>query len=103
MKPRLPPRTLILLIILIFLLSYLTGKLKKLPDRKGFRRYSLDIWVSQSITTIIRYMPVIVGFYIIFQITDIYLSALGFLVGALGIEIGFGFQNITNNFIIGPR
>lgn len=94
-------KTFVFLIISLFLLLYLSGKLKKLLVRKVFPRYSLDVGISQSIATIVRYILVIVGLFIIFQTTGIDLSALGFLFGALGIGIGFGLQNITNNFISG--
>ena len=38
---------------------------------------------------------------IIFQTSGVDFRALGLLVGALGVGIGFGLQNITNNFISG--
>ena len=46
-------------------------------------------------------MLIIAGLIIIFQTTGIDLSALGLLVGALGVGIGFGLQSITNTFISG--
>ncbi len=94
-------QTLLILFTALFLLFYLTGKLKKLLVNNIFPRYKLNIGVSQSIATIIRYTLVILGLFIIFQTTGIDLSAIGLLVGALGIGIGFGLQNITNNFISG--
>jgi small-conductance mechanosensitive channel len=57
--------------------------------------------VSQSIATIVRYLLIVIGLIIIFQTTGIDLSAIGLLVGALGVGIGFGLQSITNNFISG--
>lgn len=98
------PLTLKSLFIVIFsliLLIYLTAKLKNLLVRRVFPRYHLDIGISQSIATIIRYTLVTLGIYIIFQTSGIDLSALGLLIGALGIGIGFGLQNVTNNFISG--
>jgi small-conductance mechanosensitive channel len=68
---------------------------------KIFPRYDLDIGVSQSMATIVRYVLIIIGLIIIFQTTGIDLSAIGLLVGALGVGIGFGLQSITNNFISG--
>jgi small-conductance mechanosensitive channel len=94
-------QTLLLLLVSLFLLLYLTGKFKKLLVKNIFPRYNLDIGVSQSIATIIRYILVILGLLIIFQTSGIDLSALGLLFGALGIGIGFGLQNITNNLISG--
>lgn len=94
-------KTLLLLIASLVLLSYITSKLKKLLVKKVFPRYNLDEGISYSIATIIRYFLVILGVFIIFQTTGIDLSALWLLIGALGIGIGFGLQNITNNLISG--
>jgi small-conductance mechanosensitive channel len=94
-------KTLILLIIALFLLFYLTALIRKLLVKKIFPRYHLDIGVSQAFATIVRYTLIILGLFIIFQTTGIDLSALGLLFGALGIGIGFGLQGITNNFISG--
>lgn len=94
-------KSILIVIFSLFILIYLTSKLKKLLVNKVFPRYHLDSGVSQSIATIIRYTLVTLGIYIIFQTSGIDLSALGLLVGALGIGIGFGLQNVTNNFISG--
>jgi small-conductance mechanosensitive channel len=94
-------RTLVLLIFSLYLLFYLSSKIKKLMVKRVFPRYGLDIGVSQAIATIIRYIILILGLFIIFQTTGIDLSAIGLLIGALGVGIGFGLQSITNNFISG--
>lgn len=94
-------QTLILLLLSLFLLFYISGLIRKLLIKKIFPSYKLDIGVSQSVATIVRYTLVIIGLFIIFQTTGIDLSALGLLVGALGVGIGFGLQGITNNFISG--
>lgn len=94
-------KTFLLLVLSLFLLFYISSKIRKILVNKIFPRYDLDIGVSQSIATIVRYLLIIVGLIIIFQTTGIDLSALGLLVGALGVGIGFGLQNITNNFISG--
>lgn len=94
-------KTFLLLVLSLFLLFYLSSKIRKILVKKIFPRYDLDIGVSQSIATIVRYLLIIIGLIIIFQTTGIDLSALGLLVGALGVGIGFGLQSITNNFISG--
>ncbi len=88
-----------LLIFSLFLLFYLTAKIRNLLVNKIFPRYNLEIGISQSIGTLLRYILIILGLIIIFQTTGIDLSAIGLLIGALGIGIGFGLQNIVNNFI----
>ncbi|MBS4060503.1 MAG: mechanosensitive ion channel family protein [Bacteroidetes bacterium] len=94
-------KTLISLIVSLFLLFYLTSKIKKLMVKRVFPRYNMDIGVSQSIATISSYLLIIIGLFVIFQTTGIDLSAVGLLIGALGIGIGFGLQSVTNNFISG--
>lgn len=95
------PKTLFLLILSLFLLFYMSAKIKKLLVGKILPRYDLDVGVGQSIATIVRYALITIGIVVIFQTTGIDLSTIGLLVGALGVGIGFGLQNITNNFISG--
>lgn len=94
-------KTFVLLILSLFLLFYLSSKIRKILVKKIFPRYHLEVGVSQSMATIVRYVLIIIGLIIIFQTTGIDLSAIGLLVGALGVGIGFGLQSITNNFISG--
>jgi len=92
---------LVSVLVITFLLFFVSAKLKILLVRRIFPRYNIDIGVGESIATIIRYSIITIGFIIIIQATGINLSTLGLLIGALGIGIGFGLQNITNNFISG--
>lgn len=94
-------KTFLLLVLSLFLLFYISSKIKKVLVKRIFPRYNLDIGVSQSMATIVRYVLIIIGLIIIFQTTGIDLSAIGLLIGALGVGIGFGLQSITNNFISG--
>lgn len=92
--------TVIYFFIAIFLLFFLTAKLKKIIVGRILTKYT-NIGVSQSVATIVRYVVVFVGLIIIFQSFGVNLNSLSFLVGALGVGIGFGLQSITNNFISG--
>ncbi len=94
-------RMLLVLAISLFLLFFLSARLKSLLLKRVFPRYKMDPGVSLSIATIVRYIIVTIGFIVILQTTGIDLSALGILMGALGVGIGFGLQSITNNFISG--
>ncbi|AGA78379.1 mechanosensitive ion channel family protein [Echinicola vietnamensis] len=92
---------LIALVFSVFILVIVTEWIKKIIVHKVLTRYQMDIGTRQSVGTIIRYVLLIGGFVIIIQNSGIDLSALGILAGALGVGIGFGLQNITNNFISG--
>ena len=88
-------------VVSIALIIYIAGWIKNLLVNKILSRYQLDIGIRQSIGTIIRYVILIIGFFVIIQTAGIDLSALGLVAGALGVGIGFGLQNVTNNFISG--
>src|SRR5690606_1850658 len=51
--------------------------------------------------TMVKYLLIFAGIFSILQTNGIDLSAFGVLAGAIGVGIGFGLQNITNNFISG--
>jgi small-conductance mechanosensitive channel len=88
-------------IFLISLLVYFSGKLKSVLVKQVLSKYSEDIGVSQSIGTITQYVFVVIGGLLIIQNSGINLGSLAVLAGALGVGIGFGLQNIANNFISG--
>lgn len=92
---------LLYVIFMAVLLVYLSGKIKKILVKRIIRKFDIHPGTVQSIASIMRYVILTLGGAIIFQSAGIDLSALGFIVGALGVGIGFGLQNITNNFISG--
>jgi len=85
----------------IFLLFYLSAKLKSLLVNRVFVRYMEHVGTRQAIGSIIRYVVVFFGLIIILQSAGIDLTSVTVLAGALGVGIGFGLQNITNNFVSG--
>lgn len=93
--------TLIFIIVASFLLVFLSNRFSKILVSRVLSRYIKDTGVSASIGTIVRYIIIVIGFITIFQSAGFDLSTLGLLAGALGVGIGFGLQNVTNNFISG--
>jgi len=100
-KTPITTKSIILLAIALYLLFFFTGWVKRFLAGRIFPRYGIETGVAQSMATITRYLLVVVGAIIIFQTSGIDLSALGIMMGALGIGIGFGLQNVANNFISG--
>ncbi len=94
-------RTILYLIILSVLLIYISRKLTTLLADRVLAKRNIDIGVRQSTATILRYLMIVAGFIIIFQTAGIDLTALNVMAGAVGIGVGFGLQNIANNFISG--
>jgi small-conductance mechanosensitive channel len=87
--------------ISIGLLFYLSAKFKQLLQNRILTRYNIELGIRQAISTIVRYIILVVGLVIIIQSTGIDLSFLTVLAGALGVGIGFGLQSVTNNFVSG--
>ncbi|MGH2567155.1 MAG: mechanosensitive ion channel family protein [Bacteroidota bacterium] len=89
------------ILLLLLLLMYLSGKLKQWITGRLLTRTRMDIGLRQAVGTITRYAVVVVGLLIILQTAGIDLTTLNILAGAVGIGVGFGLQNIANNFISG--
>jgi small-conductance mechanosensitive channel len=93
--------TLFYIIIATVLLIFASKRLSNLLVSRILSRYIKDPGIEASIGTIFRYSLIVIGFITIFQTVGFDLSTLSLLAGALGVGIGFGLQNITNNFISG--
>lgn len=92
---------LLYLVVGSWLIIFLSKLISRLVVERILNKYGTDRGVSHAIGSIFRYIFIFVGLIIVIQATGIDLSALTILAGALGVGIGFGLQNITNNFISG--
>jgi len=93
--------TLVWLVILTLLLFSLTRWLKLWVVTRLLARSKIELGVRLAVGTIIRYVIIAVGLIVILQTAGIDLSTLTILAGALGVGVGFGLQNITNNLVSG--
>lgn len=93
--------TLVYVSVLLTLLVFVSGQLKRWVARSLAAVGDLGIGMRQSIATIVRYVVIAIGLIIIIQSAGIDLSTLTVLAGAAGLGIGFGLQNIINNFVSG--
>ena len=89
------------LLVLLFLLFYVTAKLRKWLVYKALAKSNIELGVRIAVGTILRYVVVLIGLFVILQTLGIDLSSVTILAGALGVGIGFGLQNVTNNFVSG--
>lgn len=89
------------LLLLLFLLFFVTSRLRRWLVYKVFAKSDIELGVRLAVGTIVRYVIVLIGLIIILQSLGIDLNSITILAGALGVGIGFGLQNITNNFVSG--
>ena len=93
---------LILTLVVSFVLLFTLAEwIRKFMVSKFLRKRQIDIGTRESIGTMVKYLLIFAGILSILQTNGIDLSAFGVLAGAIGVGIGFGLQNITNNFISG--
>ena len=88
-------------LLLLFLLVFISKRIKHWLIDKVLSKGGMDIGTRTAIGTMVRYMIILVGLMIILQSVGIDLSTVTVIAGALGVGIGFGLQNITNNFVSG--
>lgn len=93
--------TFLYLTVLVFFLFWATSRLNRYIVYRLMDHSRVALGVRIAVGSIIRYLVVVVGLVVIFQTTGINLSSITIIFGALGVGIGFGLQNITNNFVSG--
>lgn len=93
--------TLVILIIFTLLLFSITRWLKVWIVTRLLAKSNVELGVRLAVGAIVRYIVIAVGLIVILQTTGIDLSTVTILAGALGVGVGFGLQNITNNFVSG--
>ncbi len=94
-------QALLTLVFLLIALFYVTGKMRNWVVNKLLVKSEVDVGTREAMGTLVRYVVIGIGFLIIFQTLGIDLTPLNVLAGTVGIGIGFGLQNIANNFISG--
>lgn len=88
--------------ILVFLVGYFgTRGFQRWLDGKVMARGRVDAGVRNSISTAVGYAGIALAALIGISAAGIDLSNLALVAGALSLGIGFGLQNIVNNFVSG--
>ena len=64
-------------------------------------RVELPRGVPATISKITHYVILVIGFFVVVGMLGLDLGKLAIIVGALSVGIGFGLQNVVNNFISG--
>jgi small-conductance mechanosensitive channel len=70
-------------------------------DEGVFAEVQLPRGVPTAISTSVQYVLVVLGFFWAVLASGMEMSRFSFLVGALGVGIGFGLQNVVNNLVSG--
>ncbi len=88
--------------ILVFaLLLMLVRWFKDSLDRKYLVRSRMDIGAREALVTITGYVGFVIAVIVGLSIAGVSFDNLAIVAGALSLGIGFGLQNIVNNFVSG--
>ena len=95
------PLRLFIVITLLSALVWGTRRITRWLIDRVLARRGVDVGMREALGAIVRYVVISLGAVVILQSAGIDLTSLNVLVGAIGVGLGFGLQNITNNFFSG--
>ncbi|WP_088241672.1 mechanosensitive ion channel domain-containing protein [Calothrix rhizosoleniae] len=89
----------IFILIGLFLgLIILSGTATNLLRSRVLQALTISLGVQEAIAVICKYALIGIGSVVLLQVWGVDLSSLAILASALGVGIGFGFQDIAKNF-----
>ena len=92
---------LIVFIFIIWLTIWISRLIRIIFESEDVIRGKLRRGVPAAISLVIRIILITIGFLIAIAAAGVEMSKLTILLGALGVGIGFGLQNIFNNLVSG--
>ena len=95
------PAKVVLGVIVVALLITLIRSITHKLEHQWLASAQMDAPVREVIATLVGYAAIGVATMFALTVAGFDLSKLAFVAGALGVGIGFGLQNIVNNFVSG--
>ncbi len=95
------PLKMIIALIVLFVSFFVARHIKSLLEEKVLSKLPIERGIKHALSTLSRYFVVGIAVLIGLNMAGIPLQSLTFFAGAFGIGIGFGMQNIINNFVSG--
>ena len=87
--------------IALYLALLASWLVRSLLDRTVFERREFERGVRDSFFTLLHYTVIVLAVFLALSLLGVDLSTFALVVGALGVGIGFGLQNVVNNFVSG--
>lgn len=87
--------------LVLYLSIVVSWILRSLLETELFPRKGLERGVRDSIKMLLHYSLILIGFLMAMGVAGFELKNFAVLAGAFGIGIGFGLQNVVNNFVSG--
>jgi len=92
----------ILMLVFLFASVIIVERiLQRLLIRRFLSKTRLQPSLQFGLSRMLGYTLIAIGFYVAFQAVGFDLSSLAIIAASLGVGVGFGLQNIINNFVSG--
>jgi small-conductance mechanosensitive channel len=91
----------VMIVIVLYLTSVFSWIVQAFVDSQIMTPRKMDRGVKESLKSLTHYGLFTIGFLIAVSMAGLDLQKFTILAGALGVGIGFGLQNIVNNFVSG--
>jgi len=95
------PERILLAALAFALLFTLTGWFRARLERKWILKTHMDRGAREAVITMTGYIGIAIALLVGLGVTGVDFSHLAIIAGALSVGIGFGLQNIVNNFVSG--
>ena len=93
--------TILLAIPVVYLASWVSKLTRRFLDATVLQQLTISDASRFTISSLVRYGVLVLAILIGLSIIGINLSSLAVVIGALGIGIGFGLQNVVANYVAG--
>jgi potassium-dependent mechanosensitive channel len=88
-------------VAVIYVIALISWLIRSFVQSEAYSRWDFDRGVGDSINALVHYTLIVIGFVIFLAVLGVELQNFAIIAGALGIGIGFGLQNVVNNFVSG--
>ncbi|MFN2127621.1 MAG: mechanosensitive ion channel family protein, partial [Anaerolineales bacterium] len=88
-------------ILVIWISVILSRFLQIVLEKDVLNRFKLAKGIPYTVGLMVRYAIITAGIFLAVSAAGLSVTNLGILIGALGVGIGFGLQNIFNNLVSG--
>ena len=95
-----PGRIIIALAVLVILMSVISW-LKKQLDERWLKTAHMEVGARNAVASVVSYAAAAIAIVTALGFAGVQLGNLAIIAGALSVGIGFGLQNIVNNFVSG--
>jgi potassium efflux system protein len=93
--------TILLAIPVVYLASWVSKLTRRFLDATVLQKLTISDASRFTISSLVRYGVLVLAILIGLSIIGVNLSSLAVVIGALGIGIGFGLQNVVANYVAG--